>query len=75
MNEPQIAVGATPVFDVEAKAGGNVDAQAGGGMRQRFFPDYNAAATLYWALLGSATVRYESARCRPPAFRRCLASA
>jgi diguanylate cyclase (GGDEF)-like protein/PAS domain S-box-containing protein len=40
MNEPQIIVGHTPACATQA-----------GGIRQRFFPDYNAPAALYWVLL------------------------
>jgi diguanylate cyclase (GGDEF)-like protein/PAS domain S-box-containing protein len=45
MNEAQIVAAATPAFETGA-----------GGIRQRFFPDYNAAATLYWAVLVAAGV-------------------
>jgi hypothetical protein len=45
MNEAQIGAAAAPAFDAGA-----------GGIRQRFFPDYNAAATLYWAVLVAAGV-------------------
>ena len=40
MNEAQTVAGAAPAPEAEA-----------GGFRQRFFPDYNAAATRYWAVL------------------------
>jgi len=40
MNEAHSVAAAAPAFETEA-----------GGIRQRFFPDYNAAATRYWAVL------------------------
>src|SRR5258706_9576388 len=60
MNEAQTVAAAAPAFETEA-----------GGIRQRFFPDYNAAATRYWAGLwpgglvgaGPSAVRVSS---RPP---------
>jgi diguanylate cyclase (GGDEF)-like protein/PAS domain S-box-containing protein len=47
MKESQDAVGESGACAQQARAAG---------LRQRFFPDYNAAATAYWALLVTAGV-------------------